>query len=627
MSKVFGEDSLRKMLPANPVHLVWMAVINSEIITLLICAVLSYVMMGKVVTEILLIGAVSSLIVSLIVSWVVVVLVQKIKMKDDRQSELVAEIKKRRTAEKSLGESEKKYKDIINLLPQSFFEADTKGNITFMNQYFCENFQYTHEDFDEGLNFFDLIVGVNQKNVIREKISDMSKGGKFIDNELMIARKNGVMTPVNIYFCHVYQDDDVTGIRGIIIDITDQKKREEDLVRIEKLESIGLLTGGLAHKFNNHLSIIQGNISLALLKLKDNPYISKFLYTAEGASQRAYELARQLHSYSNEGPHILKLTDLSKIIRESVSFTYHGSNIIDDNKVPENLWPVYIDQKQLLTVFNNLFVNAAQAMPQGGTVTINAKNVILDAENGMQLKPGKYVHIAIRDNGIGIPQTHFKKIFDPFFTTKQKGSGLGLSTCFSIINRHKGYVTVESKLGLGTVFHIYLHASDEKLNNQDEVVKEGFFIIGRKVLVLDDQEEIRELSYNMLKEIGCEVSVAKNGYEVIEMYQDAMNHEKPFDIVILDLVIPGGMGGEETFRVLQAMDSNVNAIISSGCSHDPVLVDYKHYGFSGVIQKPYNIQKLSLVLFNVLRKKSLDQYDFVNLSHGFVSDFKNSKVV
>jgi CheY-like chemotaxis protein len=361
--------------------------------------------------------------------------------------------------------------------------------------------------------------------------------------------------------------------------------------------------------------------------MKKNPLVAQYLSTAENASQKAYELARQLHSYSNEGPHRLKLTDISRIIKESASFTYHGSNIIDDNRMPDNLWPVYIDEQQFLSVFNNLFINAAQAMPQGGTVTINAKNVVLDNKNGMQLKPGKYVHVTIKDNGIGIPRAHFKKIFDPFFTTKQKGSGLGLSTCFSVIIKHKGYITVESELGAGTVFHIYLHASDEKLPIQDEVIKEGFFIIGRKILLLDDQEDIRELSYNMLKEIGCEVHLAQNGYEVVEMYQDALNHEKPFDIVILDLVIPGGMGGEETFRVLQAMDPNVNAVISSGCTHDPVLVDYQHYGFSGVIQKPYNLQKLSMVLYNVLRRKSLEQYDFVNLSNGFVSDFKNSKIV
>jgi len=624
MNKMAVENYIKKFIPKNPWILLWMAVLASEVFTLIVTSMLSLLFWGKISSEISMVAVITSLLVSLPVSYIVIYLVHKIRLANTQTLQLIEEIKKRNEVEKYLQESEERNKDIINLLPQSFFEANNEGRITYINQYFSDHFQYTSEDLDQGLNVFDLIVGAKEKNKIRKKLEFIAEGGKSTDNEHIVSKKNGELVPVNIYFSPVFHDYALEGMRGIIIDISDQKKREDDLIRIEKLESIGVLTGGLAHKFNNILSVIQGNISLALLKTKDNTFVSKYLSTAEQASEKAYELARQLHSFSNEGTPVIKLVDISRVIKESASFTYHGSNIDEENLLPKDLWPVYIDERQFITVFNNIFINAGQAMPQGGLVTIRGRNVTLDANNNLQLKPGKYVHISIKDIGIGIPQPHFKKIFDPFFTTKQKGSGLGLSTCFSIINKHKGYITVDSKLGVGTVFHLYLHASDEKIPIHDEILKKGFFIIGKKIMVMEDQEEIRSLTYNMLKELGCEVHLTRNGHETIELYQSAMNEGTPFDIIILDLIIPGSLGGEDTLRVLQAIDPDVNAVVSSGCSYDPVLVDYQHYGFNGVIQKPFNLQKLSTVLYGALRKKRLEK-DLKTMSNGYQLNFRNSK--
>jgi CheY-like chemotaxis protein len=267
--------------------------------------------------------------------------------------------------------------------------------------------------------------------------------------------------------------------------------------------------------------------------------------------------------------------------------------------IAEDLWPVSVDLGQFSQVLHNLALNAVQAMPQGGTIRLNAHNTDLEDEPGLPLEAGKYVKISMQDEGLGIPPEHLTKIFDPYFTTKHQGSGLGLTMTYSTIHAHDGHVAVESEMGKGTKFRIYMPASSEELVESEDCevqLKKG----SGKILVMDDDEAIREVTEKILLELGYEVCSAADGAETIALYRDAAQSGQPFDAVIMDLTIPGGMGGKEAIQQLLKIDPKVIAIVSSGYSNDPIMSEYKKYGFRGVATKPYRIEKLSWVLHDVL---------------------------
>ena len=287
------------------------------------------------------------------------------------------------------------------------------------------------------------------------------------------------------------------------------------------------------------------------------------------------------------------------IYKDSTVFTLRGSKVKCEFSIDEDLWPVRVDLGQFSQVIHNLVLNAVQAMPQGGTIHLHARNAVPEALSGLPLAAGRYVEITLQDEGLGIPQEHLAKIFDPYFTTKHKGSGLGLTMTYTTINAHDGHITVDSEMGKGTAFRIYMPASYEELvENEDREAQlkrgEG------KILVMDDDEDIRNVTENILMELGYEVRCASDGAETIALYRDAFRSGRPFDAVIMDLTIPGGMGGKETIRQLLSIDPQVTAIVSSGYSNDPIMSDFKKYGFRGVAAKPYRIEKFSWVLHDVL---------------------------
>jgi len=262
-----------------------------------------------------------------------------------------------------------------------------------------------------------------------------------------------------------------------------------------------------------------------------------------------------------------------------------------------------VDEGQIGQIINNLVLNAAHAMPEGGIIEICADNVTLTADNEFSLTAGPYLRTSIRDHGVGISPDHLHKVFDPYFTTKHKGSGLGLTVVFSIIDKHNGRVTVESNLGHGTTFTIYLPAS-EKAASQPSDEEKRLFIGKGKILVMDDQEFIHEVASQMLNKIGFVVSVANDGNEAIDMYRQAQKSEEPFDVVIMDLTVPGGMGGKEAIQKLKKLDPNVKALVSSGYSNDPIMSNFRDYGFQGVVKKPYRIQDISDALRSVITVKT-----------------------
>ncbi len=259
-----------------------------------------------------------------------------------------------------------------------------------------------------------------------------------------------------------------------------------------------------------------------------------------------------------------------------------------------------VDLGQFSQVIHNLVINAVQAMPQGGTMQLHARNATPEALSGLPLEAGRYVEITLQDEGLGIPREHLSKVFDPYFTTKHKGSGLGLSMTYTTIHAHDGHIALDSEMGKGTTFRIFMPASGEELvESEDRTarLKKGT----GKILVMDDEESIRKVTEKILMELGYDVSCASDGAETIALYQDAARSGRPFDAVIMDLTIPGGMGGKEAIQQLLSIDPQVTAIVSSGYSNDPIMSDFEKSGFRGVATKPYRIEKLSWVLHDVLK--------------------------
>lgn len=292
------------------------------------------------------------------------------------------------------------------------------------------------------------------------------------------------------------------------------------------------------------------------------------------------------------------IVDLHNIIEESAVFVTRGAKSRCEFSIAEGLWPAEIDVGQITQVINNIVINANQAMPKGGVIHITAENIRIENGNGLNLDSGKYLRIIIKDHGTGIPAKYLSNIFDPYFTTKQKGSGLGLATSYSIINRHGGVISVESEMGSGTAFQIYLPASEKKTpEKEDEKVLKG----EGRVLVMDDEAPLRKVIKRMLDKLGYESKFAEDGAEAVEIYKEAKKSGKPYDAVILDLTVPGGMGGKEAINKLLVIDSELKAIVSSGYSEDPVLANFKDYGFKGVITKPFEYLSLSKELYKVLK--------------------------
>ena len=394
-------------------------------------------------------------------------------------------------------------------------------------------------------------------------------------------------------------EERVIGSVVVFRDVTEQRALEEELQKIERLESVGVLAGGIAHDFNNILSAVLGNISLAKMAV-DNPAIqTERVHEAEKAALRARDLTQQLLTFSRGGEPIRKSQSIGELLQESATFALRGSNVRSRIHLPEDLWRANIDEGQISRVINNLVINADQAMPEGGTVTIDAANYVVKKEMALPLKPGKYIQITVTDEGVGIPDEFLQRIFDPFFTTKQRGSGLGLASSFSIVQKHEGHITVESKIGKGTIFTIYLPAADVVEGKRPEA-SDGPFQGSGKILVMDDEESVRRVVKAMLERVGFEVDEAENGIKAIEAYQRARMVGEMYRAVIMDLTIPGGMGGGEAIQHLRKLDPNVVAIVSSGYSNDPVMSNFEQHGFKGVVAKPYRLEELTKVIRDVL---------------------------
>lgn len=402
--------------------------------------------------------------------------------------------------------------------------------------------------------------------------------------------------------------DDKNEVAGVVLvfrDITERQRNEAERRKAEALEQLGLLAGGIAHDFNNLLTAIIGNISLASLILPPDGEMSARLNDAKNASLRARDLAQQLLTFARGGAPIKKTASIGKLIQDTVSFSLRGSQSRPEFSIGDDLRPADIDPGQISQVIANLVVNADQAMPKGGTLHITCDNFSARPETDSSIPPelaaGDYIRISIRDEGVGIPENCLKRIFDPYFTTKAKGNGLGLATTYSIIKNHNGLITVESELHCGSTFTLYLPASKlqqievEPPRQMNEVVTGS----GR-VLIVDDEEAIRDLVEFTLDRLGYQVSQAESALKGIEIYRQRLEASERFDLVILDLTLPGGMGGKECLKKLMEIDPTVNAIVSSGYALDATMSRYQDHGFRGVIAKPYEAAELGRIVHDTI---------------------------
>ncbi|MDY6838078.1 MAG: GAF domain-containing protein [Thermodesulfobacteriota bacterium] len=380
------------------------------------------------------------------------------------------------------------------------------------------------------------------------------------------------------------------------------------LQQAQKMEAIGTLAGGIAHDFNNLLSIILGNVSMAKEDHNQDDGISDFLSQAEEASLRAKELTHQLITFSRGGVPVRKRASIIALLEESASLALAGSDAKCDFSIAEDLWAIEYDESQMRHVIMHLVTNAREAMSDRGTIRLSARNLIItgdEMDQTLPIQPGKYVKICVQDQGVGIPEEDLPRIFDPYFSTKergcQKGMGLGLATAYSIINKHDGHIAVASKPAVGTTCNCYLPASDGETASKRRAEKKGHATRG-KVLVMEDERMLRTLAGQMLNRLGYEAELVEEGDEAIVRYKEAMDSGDPFDGVILDLSVRDGMGGKEAIRKLKEMDPDIKAIVSSGYSDDPVMTDWRKYGFGGAMFKPYRQEDLTMALRRLLAK-------------------------
>jgi PAS domain S-box-containing protein len=473
--------------------------------------------------------------------------------------------------------------------------TDVHSNIQTINRAAEELTGWTQaEAFNQPLSTVFNIVNELTREACDNPVDKVLKSGGIVElanHTLLISRDGRELILADSGAPITDKAGNILGVVLVFRDITEKQKLLENTLRAEKLESIGVLAGGIAHDFNNLLSGIFGYIDLAKLTCREGSETAHYLDNVLKTYTRAKNLTQQLLTFSKGGSPIRKTDSLVPILKESTQFALSGSNVVPLFDIAGDLELCDFDGNQLGQVIDNIVINAVQAMPLGGTVTVSAGNVNIKPQESELLKPGKYIHISISDTGIGIPRSILSKIFDPFFTTKQKGTGLGLASAFSIINKHNGEISVESEHDQGATFHIYLPVS-KKTITVNTTEKKHFYKGSGKILIMDDEDYIREIAGEILTTLGYSVEFARNGDEALELLKNSIQAGKSFSAAIMDLTIPGGMGGKEAIHLLRKFDQNLPVFVASGYSEDPVMADPAKYGFTDRLFKPFKRTEL-----------------------------------
>lgn len=488
----------------------------------------------------------------------------------------------------ALRASEARFQAVADNVPVMIWMRDSNDQVTYFNRVW-QAFVGGADDQSKDDHWRAAIHPEDRTRVLAEYARAFADQTRF-ESKYRLRQNGGDYRLILDVGAPLMNDGKLSGYVGSCLDITEREQIDSELLKSSKLESIGILAGGIAHDFNNLLTAIIGNIGLARLSLDPDGDLYKGLVAAEYAGLRARDLAQQLLIFAQGGAPIQNVLSLGGLLEEWISFAMRGSPVKTITAIASDLWPVEADSGQLSQVINNLIINAQQAMPQGGTIEVTAENVTLHIGSGLPFT-GDYVRTTITDHGMGIAKNHLAKVFDPFFTTKPKGTGLGLATSYAIVKKHRGHLTVHSEIGQGATFCIYLPASHKAVpaaQGPQSLPSPG----AGKILFMDDEPVIRRFASSALESFGYQVECVENGTQAIASYRLALAQGAPYLGVILDLTIPGGMGGRDTMRALLAIDPKVNAIVSSGYSNDPIMANFSAYGFCGRIAKPYQIDDL-----------------------------------
>ena len=512
-------------------------------------------------------------------------------------------LKESRADRERLIDSQQQYRSLVDNSADAIFLHDDAGKILDANQTACDNLGYTHDEL-LSMTIGDIEVSKKKFNDFPAFANSLSLDKTYnIDGTLQ--RKDGSEYLVEARVRR-YMSDKKPLIVALVHDVTERKKIEKEILRARKLDSIGLFAGGIAHDFNNLLGIIQGYIDLASRSMMNSPEKTKtYFQKATNATIQATDLTQQLLTLSKGGGPIKKAENILDIVHQSIDFSLHGSNITVNYICPDNLWTADVDSGQISQVIQNLAVNARQAMPEGGKLEITCDNCIISPlDSPSKIPPGKYIKISIKDNGTGISEDSLDSIFDPYFTTKTEGDGLGLTLSYSIIDKHKGNISVDSILGDGTTFTLFLPASDKQISTAKAPSTSTSNTQTRSahIMIMDDDTLLREISEEMLLNLGYDVSQSPDGGDALSQYKEAMNTKNNIDLVIMDLTIPSGIGGKEAIKLIQKIDPEVKVLVSSGYCNDPVMSNYNDYGFLGAVKKPYSQDELGAAVSTILNR-------------------------
>jgi len=532
---------------------------------------------------------------------------QAIRWPDGRyvRMEIATNITRRKVSETALAEEKERLAVTLRSIGDGVITTDIHGRIVLINKV-AEKLTGWRNEEARGRPLTEVfnIVSELTKEQCENPVDKVLATGAIIGlaNHTALIARNGQEISIADSGAPIRdKNSEIIGVVLVFRDITDQLRMEQELTKVKKLESIGVLAGGIAHDFNNILTAILGNIELSLFDDRLTLKTKKLLEEAKEASYRARNLTQQLLTFAKGGEPVREAASLTDVVQESADFILRGTKVACRYNFPADLWLVDIDKGQISQVVQNIILNASQAMPAGGIVEVSCENVKAPGLSGKFLQKGKkYVKMIIKDNGIGIPANVIDKIFDPYISTKQQGSGLGLAITHSIVSKHGGHIVVESTPGCGTTFMIFLPAAAQSFMAAKKAEKTGHAARKSKILIMDDEEQLRKMTQAMLSQMGHEVVLAEEGQEAVRLYQEAVNSGAPIDLAIVDLTIPGGMGGKEAAHGILAINPQARVIVSSGYSTDPIMASYQKYGFCGTLVKPYRFVDLAAVVSKAL---------------------------
>jgi len=509
--------------------------------------------------------------------------------------ELFSAALSRKRAEEALQQSERKYRALVETTATGFVILDRSGHVLDANaEYLRMTGRRSLADI-RGRSVEEWTADHDRERNAREVGRCFERG--FARNlQIDYVQGTGEVVPVEIN-ATVVEVDGEPQIISMIRDIADRKRLQEELSQSERLRSVGVLAGGIAHDFNNILTGVLGNISLLRETLGPDAAGAALLAESEMAALRARDLTLQLLTFSRGGAPVRRAFRPAALVRESATLALRGRGSACEFRIDEALWPVEADEGQVGQVIRNLVINASHAMSGGGTVVVQGRNRQVRGHSA--LPDGPYVALSVADRGAGVPAEHRHRIFDPYFSTKEQGRGLGLAVSYSIVANHGGLISVASQVGQGSVFTVYLPATGkapEERPSEGRAPRPG----RGRVLVMDDEQMVRDIAAKIIQSLGYEVAVAPEGREALALWRQAREAGRPFDVMIVDLTVPGGMGGRETIRELLAQDPGAKAIVSSGYHQDPIMARYREYGFRDVIAKPYGVAAIGATLARLL---------------------------